>query len=1148
MLKIDRFRLQGFKSFSEPAEIHIGSGMTGIVGPNGCGKSNLVEALKWAMGETSFKQMRAGDSMEDLIFAGTDTRPPRNSAEVVVTVDNSGRTAPAELNDADVLEVSRRMERGDGSSYKVNGRPVRARDVQILYKDAGIGAKSSALVSQGKVADIIRAKPSDRISIVDEAAGTAGLAERRREADMRLRGAEQNLEKAEALEEALSSQLSSLRTQARRAQRRKEIDGLVRRAEATAFLVRWRTAAARIAEGMGAHAKNEEVVKDLMIRLSTSTAALASVEAESAPLTKARSEAETAVALARVAVDTARRDAVSARSALAAARKNADRTAADLRRERDVLAESSGEYEDLNDQLDIAKDDSEYDATLIEEAAAATEDARLALDEVSTALAAGTADLVRAQSERKAAETRIADARRARDSVVMRASQARTKAQEAISSLAALPAVSEAQETAERDLQKAHEDLAAAEAGRTKAAADETDATAAAGAASSVLHVLEAERKALLGASRDASEIASSVVAGEGLESAVAVVLGEAVAASLKPGAPSWWQRVDVRPVHPASTVALLDHVSAPNEIHAALSGVGLASDDDAALRAAENLEPGQSVVTKDGKLWRWDGYRSSTAAAAAEAIRRTGRLRELERLCAEAQATFSKLEADRLAAKKAAALALGQENARRDGLKAAKAEIERLRRETEENDRRRTALESQLQSATDLAASLSEEAEAVTERLIEAEAAFDELPSADAAQVTVAALQRAAAEATRRYEAERVKLETAKRDANTRFVVIQNAQQKVLEFDRRLAACKAMIAELLKRGAEIAEETKDVEHTVATAPEVEAVALETLEETTIAHEAAVAASADAERRLSEARFEHRDVETLLAARREERARLLAEAKAFNDAAAELSREVAERLGCAPSDLASAAGVDAEAELPELDACEARVQRLARERETLGTVNLLAEEQLAEVEGKLGEANRARDELREAVRRLRESISKFDRERRERMTEAFAMLDGNFQDLFTRLFRGGNAYLKLSGSDDILQAGLEIYAAPPGKKLQSLSLLSGGEQALSALALIFAAFLIRPAPVCVLDEVDAPLDDANVDRLCSLVEELSKETTRFLVITHHALTMARCDRLYGVTMAERGVSRLTTLDMEQAVAWVESFADDTRKD
>lgn len=1149
MLKIDRFRLQGFKSFSEPAEVHIGSGMTGIVGPNGCGKSNLVEALKWAMGETSFKQMRAGDSMEDLIFAGTDTRPPRNSAEVVVTVDNSARTAPAELNDADVLEVSRRMERGDGSSYKVNGKPVRARDVQILYKDAGIGAKSSALVSQGKVADIIRAKPSDRISIVDEAAGTAGLAERRREADMRLRGAEQNLEKAEALEEALSSQLSSLRVQARRALRRKEIDGLVRKAEATAFLVRWRAAAARIAEGTRAHEENEGLVKALMLRLSASAAALASVEAETAPLTKARSDAETAMALARVAVDTARRDATAARGALAAARKNADRTTSDLERERAVLAESSDEYEDLKDQLAIAKDDSEYDATLIEEASLSTEEARAAMEAATAELAAGTADLVRSQSERKAAETRIADARRARDSVSLRAAQARAKADEARTSLAALPPPSDAESDAEAALEKALADLVAAEEARALAAANETAATSEAGAAASVLRIHNAERKALLSAARDSSEIASTIVAEEGLEGAVAVVLGEGMGASLaRGGAESWWETVEARPQPPLGTLPLLSRVGAPDQVAAALSGVGLVDDEHAALAAAATLLPGQSVVTRDGRLWRWDGYRSSSAAAAAEAIRRTGRLRELSTLCAEAEATSLRLEAVRRAAAQALAAASHEEAARREAVKTCKAEVEGLRRQSEEDARRRTALEAQLQSASDLAASLAEEAEEVTERLLDAEAALDALPRADAAEEKVASLQRVAGDATRRYEEERSKLEKAKRDANTRFVVIQNAMQKITDFDKRLAACRSTIAELHRRSAEIAAEAKALEEAVALAPEMEAAAVEALEEAAIAHEAAVAAAADAEKRLADARLENRESEALLATRREDRARILAEMKAYNDAAAELAREVSDRLGCPASELAKVAEVDEAADLPDLEACEARVQRLSRERETLGTVNLLAEEQLAEVEGKLGEANKARDELREAVRRLRDSISKFDRERRERMTEAFAMLDGNFQDLFTRLFRGGNAYLKLSGSDDILQAGLEIYAAPPGKKLQSLSLLSGGEQALSALALIFAAFLIRPAPVCVLDEVDAPLDDANVDRLCSLVEELARDRTRFLVITHHALTMARCDRLYGVTMAERGVSRLTTLDMGQAVAWVESFNEDVRKD
>lgn len=1148
MLKIDRFRLQGFKSFSEPAEVLIGSGMTGIVGPNGCGKSNLVEALKWAMGETSFKQMRAGDSMEDLIFAGTDTRPPRNSAEVVVTVDNSDRSAPAELNGADVLEVSRRMERGDGSSYKVNGKQVRARDVQILYKDAGIGAKSSALVSQGKVSDIIRAKPADRISIVDEAAGTAGLAERRRDADMRLRGAEENLEKAEALEEALSSQLTTLRSQARRAQRRKEIDGLVRKAEATAFLARWRIAASRIADGMVAHENNEEIVKGLMLRLSASTTALSALEAETAPLTKARSDAETAVALAKVAVETARRDAAAARNALVAAKKNADRTASDLQRERAVLAESTNEYEDLKDQLAMAKDDSEYDATLIEEASADAEEARTVLEEGNEALSAATAELVRTQSERKAAETRIADGRRSRDSVLMRTSAARAKAVEATAALAALPAASEAQEAAERELQIAHENLAAAETRRAEAISVETGTATAAGASLSVLRVLEAERKALSSAYRDATEIASSIVAGEGLESAVAVVLGEAISASLESGASSWWQTVDVHPTHPDGTISLLANLSAPNEIHAALSGVGIAKSEEDAILTAAQLVAGQSVVTKEGKLWRWDGYRSSTAAAAADAIRRTGRLRELEHLCKEALATSTRDEEARQAAKTTAAAASAAEQNCRLRLKSAKAEIDRLRLQTEESARRRSALEAQLQSATDLSASLAEEAEAVSERLIEAEAALDEIPSTAVAETAVSTMQKAVSEAARTYEDKRSKLDKAKRDANTRFVVIQNAQQKITDFDKRLAACRSMIAELIRRSNEIADETKEIQQTVEMAPEMEAAALEALEEAAAAHEAAVMAAADADRRLAEARFESREAESLLSTGRETRARLLAEIKAYNDAAAELSREVTDRLSCAPSDLPVAAGVDADAELPDLDACEARVQRLARERETIGTVNFAAEEQLAEVEGKLGEAHKAREELREAVRRLRESISKFDRERRERMMEAFALLDGNFQDLFTRLFRGGNAYLKLSGSDDILQAGLEIYAAPPGKKLQSLSLLSGGEQALSALALIFAAFLIRPAPVCVLDEVDAPLDDANVDRLCSLVEELSKDTTRFLVITHHALTMARCDRLYGVTMAERGVSRLTTLDMEQAVAWVESFTEADRKD
>lgn len=308
-MDIDRLKVVGFKSFADPVEIPIEKGVTGIVGPNGCGKSNLIEALRWAMGETSAKRMRAG-GMDDVIFGGTDVRLPRASAEVTISIDNSARKAPLEFNTEDRLSVSRRISRGEGSSYKVNGKTVRAKDVQVLFKDAGVGAGSSALVSQGKVASIISAKPSERRSILEEAAGVAGLSTRRHEAELRLKGTEQNLERADDLEKSLSDQLSSLRRQARQAKRRKDIDGMIRSAEASVLLVRLVTIENRLSDVNRKFELNEGHIKQCMLSLQEAEEQLALAEEASIPAVNNKTDAEKELALAYAKVESVRKEAL----------------------------------------------------------------------------------------------------------------------------------------------------------------------------------------------------------------------------------------------------------------------------------------------------------------------------------------------------------------------------------------------------------------------------------------------------------------------------------------------------------------------------------------------------------------------------------------------------------------------------------------------------------------------------------------------------------------------------------------------------------------------------------------------------------------------------------------------------------------------
>lgn len=1141
-MKIDRLKVAGFKSFADPVEISIGSGITGIVGPNGCGKSNFIEALRWAMGETSAKRMRA-DGMDDVIFGGTDVRPPRSSCEVTVTIDNSERLAPSEFNSEDRLEVSRRLDRGEGSSYKVNGKQARARDVQVLYKDAGIGSGSSALVSQGKVGAIINAKPSERRTVLEEAAGVTGLASRRHEAELRLRGTEQNLERAEDLERGLSDQVSSLRRQARQARRRHEIDGLVRKAEATAFLVRWRGASDKVKGTEGSFARNEEAVKAAMIAMREAETALAAHEAEAAPAVAGRVEAETALALAKARVESVRKEAAAARSALAASRKALDRLRADLDREKAAIGSSGEEYEELEDRKALAEDDREYDAVLVEEAAAAMQEAREAMD-ASVAKAQSQAEaLAGVRAERGAAERRVAEASGRRAAAAARLDAVTKRLAESSARLAALPPAGEETAAAGEEAARAEAAVDEAEGALRSALEAEAAAMAKDGAAQAALSAAMAELKALESARAAGGAGGLPVVADEGFERAAAAAFGDGLRAALSDdGSDRWWDEAASRLEPPAGARPLSEAVRVPSRMEAALSGIGYAPTQEQAEAAAKGLLPGQAVVTPDGTLRRWDGFRSRGDAVAAEEMRRATRTRQLEaaRPGLEGEAGQSALALSS-ASQAAMAARHGQEAAKRR-LGEARAALGAARSKAEGVERDRTALEAALHSDRDAGEAIRVSLEEEGVALAEATEALGSIADPGLAEAELARSRSEAAAATGAYEKRRDALDKAKRDAEARILLIQNVVQQMQDFDRRIVAAREHVAELEERLAEGVAEAEGLAEAESLAPESEALAADAVEEAAAVHAAAVARAAESEGRLSSSREAVRSADASLARMREDRARLLAELKAAQDAAAELAREVGERLSCKPEELGAASGLGDDGETPDLAACEARVQRLARERDGIGVVNLLAEEQLAEAEAKLGEAGKSREELREAVRRLRSTIQDFDREARERLTEAYAQIDGHFRDLFSRLFGGGHAYLRLSGSEDILDAGLEIYACPPGKKLQAMSLLSGGEQALAALALVFAAFLIRPAPVCVLDEVDAPLDDANVDRLCSLVSDMSKESTRFLVVTHHALTMARCDRLYGVTMAERGVSRVAVVDMESAAAMVEAAA------
>jgi len=917
------------------------------------------------------------------------------------------------------------------------------------------------------------------------------------------------------------------------------IDDLVRSAEATAFLVRWRGAVDRERRTTAAHEENEARVTEAMLALRAAEAEVARIEEEVTPAIRARQEAETAHVLARARLESAEREMSQARHALNAARRAVERAKADLERERENAARLEDEILDLEDRKAMAEDDREHDGTAVEEAAARV----LELEEDVEGLLATVEELAvraaAAEADRKAADARRNEAARRVEAIEARLAEARKRLETDRARLAELGPPSDGVSVAEAAVAEAEARVEEAIANRLRATAADDAARQAHAEAQAELTALKAEMRGLMASAPATTGAAIGIEVSDGMETALAAALGEGLFAGLGHGEARWWEASPARISPPAGTRPLSEVVTVPEELAAAVSGIGIVTDEAEADRLASALRPGQAIVSKQGRLWRWDGYRTSGVGNAAEEVRRVARLRflmaETPRLEEEVASAARHHEECRKASEEARKI----ECSLTEAAKNARSKLEEVRRRKDREDLERNDLTSRIGANEAVIDAAVGELDLARRDLEDAVRATSTLPPASEIAEALGAARRSLEEKRSQLNFARAELDKVRRDAEMRGTMIDTLARSIDDARRRKSTAEALCAEMEARLEETSFEETRLAEAFETMPAAIEQARDEVEEASIRLLDAARAAADSEARLGEARLAVSRASEALNGLRENRARILAELKANREASEELTREIKERLGCEPDELPRLAGVELDAELPDLQACEARVARLVRERESLGMVNPLAEAQVKEMEARLGDALKARDELREAVSRLRRSIGEFDREARARLTETFALIDGHFRDLYTRMFGGGHAHLRLSGSDDILEAGLEIYACPPGKKLQTMSLLSGGEQALAALVLIFAAFLVRPAPVCVLDEVDAPLDDANVNRLCNLVAEMADgDATRFLVVTHHALTMARADRLYGVTMAERGVSRVTALDMDQAAAFV----------
>jgi chromosome segregation protein len=1146
-VNITELRLLGFKSFVDPARAPIEQGLTGVVGPNGCGKSNLLEAVRWVMGATSAKSMRASD-MDDVIFSGSAGRPAREHAEVTLVLTDAAGRAPAPFNAEDVLEVSRRIRRGLGSTYRINGKEVRAKDVQLLFADAATGANSPALVRQGQVSELIAAKPENRRRILEDAAGIAGLHARRHEADLKLRAAEGNLARLDEVLAEIEAQAASLKKQARQAERYRGLAQTLRETIALLLHRRWTEAREREAE---AARQLREAERGAAKAAGEASAAERAAEDAREALTPLREEEAVAAAVlrrlegVRVGLE---RDLAEAEAAIARCDADARRAMEEaerlnaLKRDADeALVRLASEAEALG-PADGGKAQAALKAAQAKERTAAAQ--RAEAEAKLEAIAAEAA----ARRARAQALTDAAEAARAR----LERLEERKRALEA--QIAALPAAAEVQqraaasksgaEASQAESAKLRAALNEAEAALTRAEAADEAAWAPYRAAENAARELEAEVRALDKLAPPHAgrfpPVLASIEVEPGYERALAAALGEDLDASTHANAPARWAGAQApKPLLPPAAQSLARFVKAPAALAARLSLVGVVDAKEGAALARQ-LTPGARLVSREGDLWRWDGFvrRADAPQAAAARLEQKNRLAAARTELTAAEEKLSRAKTAWEAAKAARqnldakARELRAEAPRRAAADAdAAREAERLEAERARRDERGADLAAQTLA---LEAEIADARAALTaaENAAKQAPSPSEDPATAQARAAVNAARLTAAEAS--AAAQSLVRDKAQRDARREAVETESTQwrARIGDADERLSALAKELDEIERR--------RDA---AKAAPGDARAKLEALMDEADAAEARRTKASD---RVAEAETaaraagEHaRALDEAHAAAREQRAGADAHARAAQARVEDIATQAREQTGQAPEALAGLAGglLNGALGAAPITEVERRLERLKSERDAAGPVNLRAHEELQEAQERIATLSREKDDVAQAIAKLRRAITTLNNEGRARLMRAFEVVDAHFAQLFATLFDGGQAALKLTENEDPLDAGLEIFAQPPGKRLTHLSLLSGGEQALTATALIFAVFLANPAPLCVLDEVDAPLDDANVDRFCRMLDEMKRlTTTRFVVITHNPVTMSRMDRLYGVTMPEQGISQLVSVDLGRAQA------------
>ena len=1162
-MRLSKLKLAGFKSFVDPTTVQFPSNLIGVVGPNGCGKSNIIDAVRWVMGEISAKHLR-GNDMTDVIFNGATGRKPVGNASVEMVFDNSDGTLAGPYAAYAEVSLKRQVSRDGQSTYFINGSKCRRKDITQLFLGTGLGTRSYAIIEQGMISRLIEAKPDDLRAFLEEAAGISKYKERRRETENRISHTRENLDRLNDLREELDKQIRHLQRQAATAKRYQTLKEEERKLHAELLALKLGELERESAQ-RGTLAREREIALEAAIaglraaesaiekgreRHTRETEALNAVQARYYQAGAETARCEQAIQharelRARQRTDLADADGGYAQASSLYARDEADRAAhaEQLAELEPALAVAQSHETAARDQLSVAEQAMQVwqqrwevftkganesgQKAMVERARIEQLDGRLRRSLIQ-----------QERLEKESAELKSLDA--SSDIAVLIASEqaAATEGEQARGSLSVLLANLQQARERERALQ-GELDRARAELSRARGSQVSLEALQQAalgqvkgkvvdwleGHALAKRPRLAQQLKVAKGWSRAVETVLGSyleAVCVDGLDAVAALVGDLTVGQVTFVGA-----EAGVSTDRPATE--LIAKVSGPAAIESWLRGVYAVDNLQEALVRRATLASGESVITRDGVWLGHDWLRvSRDQDAHAGVIEREVELTAARDQVIAAQAMLVTLEQ---------ALSEAREQV---------GEFERTRESTQENVNRlhskHVELKGQLAAAQSRSAQSGERLTRLTAELVEVDL---EIKTADgetriARQELEAALELMQTHESRRpeFELERERLRDALQRARTDAQSAQRALQEVAigcearrsslaSLATGLARLKAQLDQFSARRADLELQLQAGEEPLAQQQrELDALLSKRLDsEHELAGARASVESAEADfRALDEARITAEGVV--------ESARQATNAAALAAQETRVRREsLQEQFAATRFEFDAVVGALAEGATAQV--WETHLAEVTGKIERLGPVNLAAIDEFKEQTERKEYLDRQFNDLNEALNTLEQAIRKIDRETRERFQDTFDKVNQGLQAKFPKLFGGGSAYLELTG-DDVLAAGVTVMARPPGKRNSTISQLSGGEKALTAVALVFSIFELNPAPFCLLDEVDAPLDDHNVGRFCDIVREMS-EQVQFVFITHNKNTMELARQLVGVTMNEPGVSRLVSVDVDEAL-------------